>query len=105
MSSFFPDNIDENELNFCKNVLSKTNHYQHNRTNELIGLIKVSNDAPRAENTNMKVTGTQMSPLLVGKVQFGKLSATHVNHVVHELRLRNIAADKKKWHAQTDGGS
>ena len=94
-SSFFPDNVDENELKFCKNVLSKTNHHQHNRTNELINLIKVSNDAPRVDDANMKVTGVQMSPFLIGKVQFGKLGAMHVSHMVHELRLRNIAADKK----------
>ena len=45
-SSFFPNKIDENKLNFCKHMLSKTNHCQHNRANELIDLIKVSNDTP-----------------------------------------------------------
>ena len=76
-------------------MLSKTNHCQHNCANELIDLIKVSNDTPRADNSNMKATGVQMSPLLIGKAQFGKLGAICVNHMVYELRLRNIAADKK----------
>ena len=80
--SFFLDTMDENDLNDCKNALSKTNHRRHNRNNELAALIKVSNDNPRAEDSNVKVTGAQASPLLVGKVQFGKLGSTRVHRMV-----------------------
>ena len=87
--------MDENELNHFENSLSKTNHYHHNRNNELIDLIKVSNNNPRADNANTKVTGVQISLLVVGKVQLGKLGSAHVHHMVEEIRLRNAAADVK----------
>ena len=95
MQSFFPDARDENELNCCRNMLSKTNHHHHNCNNELIDLIKVSNNNPRPDNANTKVAGVQISPLLVGEVKFGKLGSIQVHHVVEELRLRNASADVK----------
>lgn len=68
IQSFFLDAKDKNELNYCKNVLSNSNHYYYDCKNALINFIEVSDDNPRADNTNIKITGMRLSPLLIGEV-------------------------------------
>lgn len=95
IQTFFPDNIDPIEIKYCQTVLSKANHYQSLRNNELVDLVKTSQINPRPDNANIKITGVQIAPLLTGKIQFGKLGSIHVHHMTNELRLRNVSGDPK----------
>ena len=57
--------------------------------------MKTGNQNPRADTAAIRITGAQIAPLLIGKMQFGKLGSIHVPLVTQELSLRNIAAQPK----------
>ena len=87
--NFFANDVDEAEIKHCRSLLSKDNHFKIDHNDELVNLATPSQSESRPDTSNVKVTGFTIALLLVGKIQFGKLGATHVPHTIQELSLRN----------------
>ena len=102
---FFPTDAGKVEINHCRSLLSKDDHFKIDHDDELVSLATISQSMSRPDNANVKVTSITMSSLLVGKVQFGKLGTTHIPHVIQGLGIRNAATiAKTSMHKLTEEG-
>ena len=89
--NFFTANTERVEMSHCRSFLSKDNHLKMDRNNELANLLATSQSRSRPRDANEKVTIVTVAPLLVDKIQFGKLAAAQAPRAIQELGLTNMA--------------
>ena len=82
--------VSENERVCCKDILSKSCHYKHERLENNHDGFRKRKDKQKNPNQRMNTTGAFISPLLLGNVPFSSLRTSHLPLLREELEIRNI---------------
>ena len=87
--------MNEEEIKYCRKIVSKKEHFHQARTKELVDLIHEHRVLQKEPNAKMKQKGVTFAPLLLGSLQFGKLKRSHLPFIHKELELRNIVFNNR----------
>lgn len=93
---FFPYEVPTPKLEYCLKVLNTKNHLKTERIEDLTKNIQENKDKQRRDNARIRTTGVTFAPLLIGKIQFGKLKRIHIPLLRKELELRNVLMEEKE---------
>ena len=92
--------IPSKEIDYCRNVLHKENHFKTERQDAIVQKYYERKDIKKIANATMKIIGIYFTPLLLGKVQIGTIHNTQHDLFIEELCLQNIETDPKEKNTQ-----
>ena len=85
--TYYEKNMDQEEIDCCKNVTNKDEHYRNQRLDRLEEAFDIAQNNPREENARQRMSGATCAPLLIGCVQFGSLTTIRTPIVRQELMM------------------
>jgi hypothetical protein len=88
--------IDVAEIEHCREVLSKKNHFKKRRHDDTLQKYSNLMNKEKRDNTAMQVKGVHYTPLILGKVQLGKITNAQRELLIEELKMRNITVSRNE---------